>query len=112
MGGMDRREQMRRWLALREERGLTFGELSRRTGVPRGTLGHWAWKLRREDARGSDARRRGFVELVAQDGGPGAPAEPSGSRIEIVLEGGRRVVVSGDFVEAALERVLRVLARC
>lgn len=66
MGAMDRREQMRRWLAQREQRGLTFGELSQRTGVPRGTLGHWAWKLRQEEKmprRG--ALRRGFVKLVA-----------------------------------------------
>jgi hypothetical protein len=112
MGAVDRREQMRRWLALREKRGLTFGELSRRTGVPRGTLGYWAWKLRQEDARGSGARGGGFVELIAQESGPGAPPESAGAQIEIVLERGRRVVVGGDFVEAALERVLRVLARC
>jgi len=110
---MDRREQMRRWLALREKRGLTFGELSQRTGVPSGTLGHWAWKLRQE-ARGTkgQASGGGFVELVARTSGPGAAPEAAGAPIEIMLERGRRVVVSGEVDEVALERVLRVLARC
>jgi hypothetical protein len=110
---MDRREQMRRWLALREKRGLTFGELSRRTGVPSGTLGHWAWKLRRE-APGSEVPRRGggFVELVAQECAPDAAPAAGEARIEIVLERGRRVAVFGTVDECALELVLRVLARC
>ncbi|MEW6072189.1 MAG: hypothetical protein AB1726_06265 [Planctomycetota bacterium] len=45
---MDRGEQMRRWLGLRERRGLTYRELSARTGVAAGTLAYWAWKLRHE----------------------------------------------------------------
>gem|GEM_PF-3589338 len=54
---------MRRWLARRERLGLTLRELSVETGVPAGTLGHWAWKLRREGAAGetyasgADSRR-------------------------------------------------------
>lgn len=110
---MDRREQMRRWLALREKRGLTFGELSRRTGVPAGTLGHWAWKLRRE-APDNEAPSRdgGFVELVAQECERDAAPAAGEARIEIVLERGRRVALIGTVDESALELVLRVLARC
>lgn len=97
---------MRRWLGLRESRGLTFRELSAQTGVPANTLAHWAWKLRREDAAKAKGAT-GFVELVARCDAP----EPGG-RIEIELGGGRRVIVQGDVGEAALRRVLQVLERC
>jgi hypothetical protein len=103
---MERREQMRRWLARRERLGLTLRELSRETGVPVGTLGHWAWKLRRRDsaARGQHS---GFVELV-----PGSGASYESGPIEIVLERGRRLLVDGDVDEGALQRVVRALERC
>jgi hypothetical protein len=93
-------------LARRERLGLTLRELSRETGVPAGTLGHWAWKLRTE---GSDKRvaRSGFVELVS-----GAGASDESGPIEIVLERGRRLVVKGEVDEAALQRVVRALERC
>ena len=103
---MDRREQMRRWLALRDERGLTFRELSERTGVPVGTLACWSWKLRQRGGR--DRRERlDFVELVAEP----APGDPGG-QLEIVLAGNRRVLVSCGFDERTLERVVRALERC
>ena len=100
---------MRRWLALREEQGLTLGALSKRTGVPAGTLGYWSWKLRRE-GRGRQGRRRaakGFVELI-----PEVEAEAAGGQVEIVLGRGRRVVVRGEVDESALRRVVRALDRC
>jgi hypothetical protein len=100
---MDRHEQMRSWLARREKRGLTFRELSLETGVPVGTLGFWAWKLRRESR--ADKPPSPFVELIAK------PPE-SGDRLEIVLANGRRVLVSGGLDEAQLLRVVRALERC
>jgi transcriptional regulator with XRE-family HTH domain len=110
---MDRREQMRRWLALREEQGLTFRQLSERTGVAAGTLGSWAWKLRGEATAGR--RRRGsapsFVELI-----PSVSAEReeprAGEGIEIVLGRGRRILVRGEVDETLLLRVVRALERC
>jgi hypothetical protein len=60
--------------------------------VPAGTLGPWAWKLRRESAalapQASDAA---FVELVASE----SVTSAADGRIEIVLPGERRVLVSG-----------------
>jgi len=108
---------MRRWLALRERRGLTYRELSERTGVSQGTLGYWAWKLRQEDREAAAEEQPGFVELVAREDQAGPTSGPStvegiGGRIEMVLGGDRRVVVSGEVDEASLERVLRVLQRC
>jgi transposase-like protein len=104
---------MRRVLALREKRGLSFRELAEHTGVARGTLGYWAWKLRQEDGAERRVRGRGFVELVSEGEAKASPREADApGRIEIVLAGDRRVVVSGDVAEEALERVLRVLQRC
>jgi len=103
---MERREQMQRWLARRDRLGLTLRELSAETGVPVGTLGHWAWKLRRAGAARRPASSARFVELVATDG---VAAE---GRIEIVLPGDRRVSVIGAVDEEALARVMRAMQRC
>ncbi len=98
---------MRRWLARRERQGLTLRELSQQTGVPVGTLGCWAWKLRREGERPGPGRpsAAGFVELVSQEAG-----EPG--RVEIVLAGGRRILVAGAVDEERLVCLVRALERC
>jgi len=104
---MDRREQMRRWLARRERLGLTFRALSLETGVPVGTLACWAWKLRNEK-RSAPAKRRSqrpFVELVGERGRPDG-------LLEVVLRGERRVIVNADIDAAALARVVAALERC
>jgi len=108
---MSRREEMVRLLVRRERQGLTLKALSMESGVPAGTLGFWAWKLRQETLRSdptSDATCTGFVELVP---GPDALATASG-RLEIVLLGGRRVVVADDVDEDRLVRLVRALERC
>lgn len=108
---MDRRDEMRRFLARRERAGLTFRALSSETGVPVGTLAFWAWKLRQEavESAPSSETTGGFVELIAR---PEVLPEPSGSALEIVLAGDRRVVVRGAIDEAQLARVVRALERC
>ena len=100
---MDRPEQMRSWLARREKRGLTFRELLHETGVPVGTLGFWAWKLRRESR--DDRPPSPFVELVAKQ-------PQTSDRLEIVLANGRRVLLSAGLDEEPLVRVVRALERC
>ncbi len=105
---MDRRAEIRRWLLIRDAEGLTFRELSRRSGIAAGTLGFWSWKLRREGepepcAAGSEPSA--FVELVA------GPVETAG-RIEIVLARDRRLLVDAQFDEAHLVRVIRALEQC
>lgn len=108
---MDRREQMRKWLARRERLGLTLRELSVETGVPVGTLGHWAWKLRRESsiAPRSGPRTTAFVELVT-DGSDRSPT--SGACIEVLLAGGRRLLIPDGIDEDQISRVVRALERC
>lgn len=82
--------------------------------MPAGTLACWAWKLRQErgEERGernaaSEPARADFVELVPT----GPTLAPTGS-LEIVLEQGRRIVVTGVVDEDQLVRVVRALARC
>ena len=97
---------MRHWLGRREREGLTLRELSIETGVPTGTLGHWAWKLRREDRTASPTQRGpAFVELLAT---PGAPVHA----LEIVLAHDRRVLVHEGFDENLLARIVRTLEQC
>lgn len=107
---MNRREEMVQLLARRERQGLTFKGLAEQSGVPAGTLASWAWKLRQELPRreAADTPQAGFVELIP---GPDAPPAPVG-RLEIVLVGGRRVLVSDDVDEDRLVRLVRALERC
>ena len=63
MLAMDRRREVQRWLALRDREGLTYRNLSARSGIPANTLAHWAWRLRREER--STRESAPFVELVS-----------------------------------------------
>lgn len=104
---MDRRQQVRRWLARRERLGLTYAELSRETGLAASTLAHWAWRLRGEEGRAAEDGQSGsaFVELVT--------TEPAASRaVEVVLRGERRLRIAEDFDEERLVRLVRALERC
>jgi len=108
---MNRREEMLRLLGRRERQGLSLKALALESGVPAGTLGFWAWKLLQETLRpspSSDATCTAFVELVP---GPDDRAAETG-RMEIVLAGGRRVVVHDDVDEDRLVRLVRALERC
>jgi len=108
---MNRREEMGKRPDLHPRQGLTLKALAVESGVPAGTLGFWAWKLRQETLRpgpASDAPRTGFVELV-----PGPDERVAENRrVEIVLAGGRRVVVDDNVDEDRLVRLVRALERC
>lgn len=103
---MDRRRAVQRWLSLRDREGLTYRELSARSGIPANTLTHWAWRLRRE-AR-SARKCTPFVELVpSARHGDAAPG-----RVEIVLRSERRVLVDAAIDPAVLARLLAAVERC
>ena len=103
---MDRRREVRKWLGLRDREGLTYAELSRRSGIPANTLAGWAWRLRRE--RLTQRQAAAFVELVPAPSGD----DEAGSRIEIVLRCERRLIVDASIAPEALARVLTAVERC
>jgi transposase-like protein len=105
---MERREEMRRWLAEREREGLTYRELSQRAGVAANTLAHWAWRLRRGEGKPTASAAPNFVELVPS----AAPSDTPGSRVEIVTRSERRVIVDAGIDSAALARILIAVERC
>ena len=103
MKRIERREEMRHLLALREREGLTYGEAARRGGVRPGTLAWWSRRLRPSDGRARRARAD-FVEVeVLED----APAEDSGLEVRV---GVHRVRVARDFDAATLVRLLQALS--
>ena len=97
-----RRENLERWLAERDELGLTFRELHERSGVPIPTLNWWATKLRREQEQAE-------LQLVRVD----IVDDARRSTLTIEVGAKARVAVEHDFDEDHLGRVLDLLlARC
>jgi len=79
---------MERWIGLREREGLSWSELSRRSGIPESTLGNWALRRRRRAA--DESKGKGFVQVLAGeaaiDGGCTDVVtlrSPSGATIEL-----------------------------
>ena len=91
---------MSRLLKERERGGLTYRELSERSGVPAHTLSWWSWKLRRE-AEDSPA----FVEVEVADMG-------TSSAFEVEAPSGHVLRIPSDFDSTALRRLLQVLSSC
>lgn len=79
---------------------------ARRHGLSPGQLFTWR-RLAREGKLMSTSETSPFVPAVVDCGD--SPA--TGGRIEIVISGGRRVIVDSDVDPAALMRVLDVLER-
>lgn len=107
----ERREEVRRLLQRRTTEGLTYRELSKRSGVPAGTLAWWSSRLRHEGR----ARSEAFVELSAAVNVEREEArhEVEGAALEVVLGGGRRLIVRPGFDEAELVRLVHALeSRC
>ena len=104
---MDRRAEVRRWLALRKREGLTYRELSVRVGVPANTLCQWAWRFRHESAQPA-AEEPAFVQLTSA-----ASLDTSSSqRVEIVLRSKRRLIVDAGMDSAVLTRLLTAIEQC
>ncbi len=85
---------------------------ARRHGISRSRLTEWRRAYR--EGRLAGAAEPAFVPVRLRDEAPPAAASEVGGgagRIEIVLAGGRRVVVGADVDAAALARVVDVLER-
>lgn len=94
-------------LAERERNGWSLGELSRRSGVPVGTLSTWAAKAawaRQEDAQAEG----GFAEvLLAADGG-----ESGNSTVRLRHDSGWSVELHGDAATALASKLAEAITRC
>ena len=96
------REVYERLLADREREGLSLAELSRRSGVPEGTLQRWNRRLRSE--RGLVPQP--FVEVVAVE-------EPQPTdRVEVLLLCGRTIYLPAGRPFAGLVDLVTLLESC
>jgi hypothetical protein len=110
IGAMDQvsqRESLRDWIELGRRNHLTFKDLSRRSGWSERTLRRWSKRLRREGVLldQPDQDEHAFVDLLER-------ADRAASRIEIVMPGRRRIVVSGSVLIAALVRLFDTEEQC
>jgi transcriptional regulator with XRE-family HTH domain len=85
-------------LALRDREGLSYAELSRRTGIQKSTLAWWGWRGRREQRK-----RTAFVEVGEQ------VADAGSVGVEIEMANGVRLRLARDFDTETLLRALRAL---
>jgi len=104
--------EVRRLFAIREAEGLTFQELSDRSGIAVHVLAYRAHQDHLA-ARGKRARRSKFVEVVAEPEPEADPQEAQVERsragIELQIPGGLRVHLFRDFDEDALMRLLSIV---
>lgn len=99
-------ERMAALLAERDQRGLSWAELSQRSGLPVRRLRWWQERLRRNPVTRKSAPS--FLAVEVTDSAP----IPSAA-IEITTPSGDRVAVPANFDADHLRRVLEVLAaRC
>ena len=100
-------ELIRSLLAERERNMWSLGELSRRSGVPVGTLGTWSAKeqrLRREAAQS----RSGFTEVVmATDVAGGGD-----SAVRFRHDNGWTIELHGEVAVAIATKLAEAITRC
>jgi hypothetical protein len=97
---------IRRLLNERASNQWSLGELSRRSGIPLGTLGTWAARARHQAAASSKASR-GFAEVVVSD----AAAEEDAS-VLLRHESGWMVELHGAAAAMVATRLAEALTRC
>jgi transposase len=96
-----------------DQDGVTVSEVARRHGLSPSLL--FRWRRQFKKVRPKSTTGLGFVPLALPAPAPSpneqAAASLGGDRIEIVLGGGRRLIVGKDVDVAALGRILDVLER-
>ena len=108
VAGMRRRESPERMgavLAERDRRGLSWAELSRRSGLSSRKLRWWHERFKRNPAPRTPPPA--FVAVEVTD-----PVRATASAIEIATPSGFRLTVPPDFDADHLRRLLHVLAAC
>jgi transposase-like protein len=107
MDHVSQRESLRDWIELGRRNHLTFKDLSRRSGWSERTLRRWSKRFRREGILQDepDQDDHAFVDILEG-------ADRAASRIEIVMPGRRRIVVSGSVLITALVRLFDTGEQC
>ena len=99
--------EMRRLLRRKQREGLTYGQLSERSGVPSSTLQWWKRRLAQSGDSVAVAEEKEpsvrFVEAAVLAAGP------SGARYEVVLANGRRLVLEEGFRRESVRDLLGIL---
>jgi transposase-like protein len=98
-------EEAREVLGLQASSGLSVGEFCHHHELSKQRVHWWRAKLTKKE-KGSPAVGQRFVQVRVK-----AVEATTRQGIELVLRGGRRVRVSGDFDEAVLMRLIAVLER-
>jgi transposase len=98
-------------LAEADQDGITVSAVARRHGLSPSLLFRWRREFKQSKKR--EAREPAFVPLALPAPSTTAPATASscspGDKIEIILDGGRRIIVGKDVDAAALRRIVEVL---
>lgn len=94
-------------LAERARNRWSLGELSRRSGIPTGTLGTWAARAQREQAHPA-ATGDGFAEVVVTD----EPMADMGATVVMRHAGGWTVELHGAAATAVAAKLAEALTRC
>ncbi len=95
-----RQKEMEKWLSVRDQEGISFRELSARSGFPIGTLASLSQKLRRERKP-----KQGFFELTTVEAQPAAGP----SSVTVRFQAGHELVLDGQLDPESLERLTRLL---
>jgi transposase len=103
------REEKRRIVAECLEPGASVSLVARRHDLNTNMLFTWRRQLGAGDA--APAQPVSFVPAAITAEGSAAPCPRGGSRIEIVLASGARVIVGTGVDESTLARVIKVLLR-
>ena len=97
---------IRRLLAERATNQWSLGELSRRSGIPLGTLGTWAARERRQAAASSKVTG-GFAEVVVSD-----VVSEEGASVMMRHESGWMVELHGAAATMVATKLAEALTRC
>lgn len=104
--------EMRALVAEQKASGQSLAQFADARGVPRWKLYDWRRKIEQRDARALTEQRFAAVR-VADETGPLAAARSSpGASIEVVLRGGRTLMLRGDVDGEQLQRVVLALEAC
>lgn len=106
----DAEREMRALIEEHGSSGQSLAQFADARGVPRWKLYDWRRRIEQRDARALTEQRFATVKIVEEDSDRRRPS--SGASIEVVLRGGRTLVVRGDVDGEQLKRVVLALEAC